>query len=96
MNKEYWLIDLDRQQAEFYRLGDTGRYHLVPLETGGIFRSQVIAGFWLRVERLWQLPEEIAILRAIDGHFGAILFEGLASRLTRARRTSLGSATKGR
>ena len=29
--KEYWLIDIDRQQAEFYRLGDNGRYDLVPL-----------------------------------------------------------------
>jgi predicted nucleic acid-binding protein len=37
-----------------------------------------------------------AFASAERGHFGAILFEGLPSRLTRARRTSLGSATKGR
>ena len=37
-----------------------------------------------------------AFASAERGHFGAILFEGPPSPLTRARRTSLGSATKGR
>jgi len=26
------------------------------LEEGGIYRSRVLPGFWLRVEWLWQIP----------------------------------------
>lgn len=53
--REYWLIDPDRQAAEFYELGIDGRYRLAPTE-GGVFRSKVIPGFWLRPEWLWQTP----------------------------------------
>lgn len=63
--REYWLIDPIRQQAEFYRLGDDGHYRLVSTETDGIFRSQVIAGFWLRVEWLWNLPDEFEVLQEL-------------------------------
>ena len=63
--KEYWLIDPDRQQAEFYCLGSDGRYHLMPLEAGGVFRSQTIAGFWLCIDWLWQLPDEMDVLRQL-------------------------------
>jgi len=64
--KEYWLIDPDRQSAEFYELGSDGRYHPASLEEGS-YRSQVIPGFWLRVEWLWQtpLPPALEILRVL-------------------------------
>ncbi len=52
---EYWLIDPDREQAEFYRLADDGRYRLQPTPDGR-FESQVMPGFWLEVEWLWQEP----------------------------------------
>lgn len=65
--KEYWLIDPDRQVAEFYQLGDDGRYRPAALAADGIYRSQVIAGFWLRVAWLWQtpLPSTLDILREL-------------------------------
>jgi Uma2 family endonuclease len=45
--REYWLIDPDREAAEFYELGSDGRYRPAPTEEGG-FRSKVIPGLWLR------------------------------------------------
>jgi Uma2 family endonuclease len=54
--REYWLIDPDRQQAEFYRLGDNGRYQTIIPDANGIYRSEVISGFWLKVEWLFQDP----------------------------------------
>lgn len=62
--REYWMFDQKRKQAEFYRLNAEGMYQPVPLEDG-IFRSQVLNGFWLRVDWLWQdpLPTLISVLR---------------------------------
>jgi Uma2 family endonuclease len=53
--KEYWLIDPDRQSAEFYELTAEGRYRVGAIESG-VYRSRIIAGFWLRVDWLWQSP----------------------------------------
>lgn len=63
--REYWLIDPQREQAEFYRLEEDLRYHLVSTDSDGIFRSDVIQGFWLRVEWLWTLPNELDVLREL-------------------------------
>ncbi len=62
--REYWMFDQPRKRAEFYRLNAEGIYQLVPLENG-IFRSEVLIGFWLRIEWLWQdpLPTLISVLR---------------------------------
>lgn len=62
---EYWLIDPQRQQAEFYRLSEDGHYRVVNTDADGIFRSEVISGFWLRVEWLWTLPNELDVLREL-------------------------------
>ncbi len=64
--REYWLLDPLRQQAEFYQLGADGHYRLGPVEDG-IYRSQVLPGFWLRVAWFWQrpLPEETKILKEL-------------------------------
>ncbi|MCS5694811.1 Uma2 family endonuclease [Desulfofundulus thermocisternus] len=59
--KEYWLIDPDRRQAEFYRLAEEGRYRTVYPNEEGIYRSEVIPGFWLQVSWLWQDPLPSAI-----------------------------------
>jgi Uma2 family endonuclease len=64
--KEYWLIDPHRYQAEFYNLGVDGRYYLMSLDSDGIFRSNVIEEFWLRVEWLWALPNELDVLRELQ------------------------------
>lgn len=66
--REYWLIDPDRQQAEFYRLTDVGRYRLVFPGADGIFRSEVLTHFWLKTEWLWQepLPKVLDIARQLS------------------------------
>jgi len=67
---EYWLIDPLREWAEFYRLGDKGRYETIFAGREGIYRSAVIPGFWLQVEWLWQepLPDTEALLWEILGY----------------------------
>jgi Uma2 family endonuclease len=63
--REYWLIDPDRQQAEFYHLGDNNRYHLAALDQQGRFHSAVLPDFWLKVDWLWQdpLPKVLDVAR---------------------------------
>jgi Uma2 family endonuclease len=57
---EYWLLDPERQQAEFYLRGEDGIYRLAPVGGDGIYRSKVLSGLWLKVEWLWQpLPPPI-------------------------------------
>lgn len=53
--REYWLIDPERKQTEFYRLSGEGFYRLVSADED-IFYSEVLDGFFLRVEWLWQKP----------------------------------------
>jgi len=78
--REYWLIDPQREQAEFYRLGEDGRYKEIFAGREGVYRSQVLEGFWLRVEWLWQepLPEAEEVLWEIIG------YEVVAERLIQA------------
>lgn len=54
--REYWLVDPDHRWAEFYRLDEEGRYRRAFAGTEGVYRSEVLSGFWLRVEWLWQDP----------------------------------------
>ena len=62
---EYWLIDPQRRQAEFYRLDNENRYQLVTYGKEGTFHSQVIDGFFLKIDWLWQkpLPKVLPILK---------------------------------
>lgn len=63
--REYWLIDPARKQAEFYHLDKRGVYQSMSVGEDGIFRSQVLKGFWLQVPWLWQdpLPPLLAVLK---------------------------------
>jgi Uma2 family endonuclease len=54
--REYWLIDPDRKEAEFYLLGEEGNYRLIFGGSVGEYRSEVVPGFWLRVDWLWEEP----------------------------------------
>ena len=65
---EYWLIDPIRQQAEFYRRGADNLYHPVLPDDDGIYHSEVVEGFWLRVSWLWQkpLPPVLEIWRELN------------------------------
>jgi Uma2 family endonuclease len=64
---EYWLIDPERQQAEFYQRDPNGHYHPVLPDTEGKYQAQVLPGFWLQVAWLWQepLPQALAVLREL-------------------------------
>ena len=64
--REYWLLDPQRKQAEFYRLGRDGVFHPVSPDADGIFRSSVIKGLWISLDWLWQmpLPSEIEVFKA--------------------------------
>ena len=53
---EYWLLDPQRQVAEFYQLDSSGRYQLVPPSSDGRYTSAVLPGFWLDVAWLWSRP----------------------------------------
>jgi Uma2 family endonuclease len=61
---EYWIIDPERKQAEFYRLNN-GRYEEYEPDAQGVYHSSSVAGFWLKPEWLWErpLPTTIDILR---------------------------------
>ncbi|QGP91900.1 Putative restriction endonuclease [Neomoorella glycerini] len=54
--QEYWLIDPDRQEAEFYRLGENGRYRTIAPGGKGVYCTEILPGFWLKVDWLWQDP----------------------------------------
>jgi Uma2 family endonuclease len=61
--REYWIIDPDRRQSEFYRHGRDGRFRLISAGEDGVFRSAMMKGLWLRVEWLWQRPPLLNVLR---------------------------------
>jgi len=65
---EYWLFDSDREVAEFYQLAANGRYHPIQLPADGRYSSQILPGFWLDVNWLWQtpLPPVLDILRQLN------------------------------
>jgi Uma2 family endonuclease len=53
--REYWLLDPERREADFYGLDERGRYRAQP-DREGWYESLVISGFRLKVEWLWQVP----------------------------------------
>ena len=63
--REYWVIDPSRKQAEFYLLGPDGIYASMPVGEDGIFHSEVLNGFWIKVDWLWQdpLPTLMSVLK---------------------------------
>ncbi len=63
---EYWIIDPKTVSLDAYALGAEGRYEPLPIEDG-ILRSRVVAGFWIRVEWLWQrpFPSTLQVLREL-------------------------------
>ncbi len=65
--REYWLIDPERRQADFYLLDPRGRYRLVEPDAGGWYHSTVLTGFRMKVDWLWAdpLPKVLDVLREI-------------------------------
>ena len=62
--REFWLIDPDRQQVEWYLLGEDKLFHAQNL-TDGVFHSRELEGVWIEEAWLWQdeMPDEIEILK---------------------------------
>ncbi|MCI0694616.1 Uma2 family endonuclease [candidate division KSB1 bacterium] len=58
--REYWMIDPNRQIAEFLRNHD-GKWEPITLSAEGVFRSQAVPEFWMRVDWLWaeELPDPL-------------------------------------
>ena len=54
--EEYWIVDLERREAEFYRLKD-GVYERIAPDGEGRLHSTTLPGFFLRVEWLWNRPK---------------------------------------
>ncbi len=65
--REYWLVDPEARQADFYVLGPDGRYDRRRADAAGIYRSEVVEGLWVRPEWLWQdpLPPVLTVLREL-------------------------------
>lgn len=60
---EYWIIDPERQEAEFYQPQPDGRFALAPPDDKGIYESRQLPGLRLRLHWLWHTsrprPSEI-------------------------------------
>jgi Uma2 family endonuclease len=54
--REYWLLDPERREADFYRPDDRGRYRRAEPDAQGWYESLAVPGFRLKVEWLWQVP----------------------------------------
>jgi Uma2 family endonuclease len=63
--KEYWLIDPDKERADFFVLGEGGRFERKLPDKRGFYHSAVLKGFRLNVNWLWQspLPKVSEVLR---------------------------------
>ena len=63
--KEYWLIDYERKQVEFYNLGKDGIYQLSRTDEDNVFHSKVLKNLELKVDWLWQekLPSLLDVLK---------------------------------
>jgi Uma2 family endonuclease len=61
---EYWLVDPQREELTLYRLRD-GRYRTAVEGHEGRAESEVLEGFWIEAEWLWQeeLPAVLSVLR---------------------------------
>ena len=60
--REYWLIDPLRRRVHFYRLGADGAYAEAAPGADGIYHSLAISGLWIRVDWLWNRPDELDVL----------------------------------
>jgi len=65
--REYWVIDPEREQADFYVLGADGRYERRRADVQGVYRSDVVAGLWIKEQWFWQdpPPKALGVLREL-------------------------------
>ncbi len=62
---EYWLVDPERKQAEFYLRGKNGIYQPAALDAEGIYHSKELPGVWIKPDWFWKkpLPQTLDVLR---------------------------------
>lgn len=62
--REYWIIDPERKQADFFVRSAEGRFGPAATDAG-IYRSTVLETLWIKPDWLWQrpLPGTLSILR---------------------------------
>jgi Uma2 family endonuclease len=68
--KEYWILDNrpNRNRAQFYQLGQDGRYHEAEPDAQGIYRSRELPGLWVNVSWLWQdAPDALRAIAQVIG-----------------------------
>lgn len=72
---EYWLLDPEQRQADFYLLDARQRYRLREPDASGIYRSRMLPAFWLRGDWLWQdpLPSPLRVVAEIAGVDAALV-----------------------
>jgi Uma2 family endonuclease len=65
--KEYWLIDPERKQPEFYLLGRDRLFRLANQANDPTYHSVVLKGLWLKPAWLWRrpLPTVMSVLKQI-------------------------------
>ena len=65
--REYWVVDLDAREVVVHRL-EEGYYQVQRLRSGRL-ESQIVVGFWIQLEWLWQdpLPSAYQCLQQIFG-----------------------------
>ncbi|GIV16062.1 MAG: hypothetical protein KatS3mg022_1497 [Armatimonadota bacterium] len=67
--REYWLVDSQPDvPPEFYFRNEAGRFEPALID-GGIFRSRVLPGFWLKTEWLTatEMPDPLSAFAEIVG-----------------------------
>jgi Uma2 family endonuclease len=62
---EIWLVDFERKEVTVIR--KVGQRYRSETKSTGVIKSQVLKGFWLQVDWLWQeeLPDPTECLRVI-------------------------------
>ncbi|MBF0227685.1 MAG: Uma2 family endonuclease [Desulfobacterales bacterium] len=54
--QEYYIIDKENGETEFYCLSKRGRYNKIKPDAGGIIKSSVLHGFQFRIKDLYSQP----------------------------------------
>lgn len=65
---EYWIIDPrpKKLRADFYHLGIDGEYILFGTEDDERIPSNVVSGFWLKPDWLWEAEKSNPLLRVLE------------------------------
>lgn len=68
--REYWLIDPEREEANFYRLGADGRYQPQSLDEDA-YQTPLLPKLTLHMPTLWQdaLPTPVQIVEQVNAMF---------------------------